>query len=179
MSAAPDRVAATLSMGSEFGAAFPWGSLAEPTSAYFRASLSERVAIIKHGVPATYVGTLSNGMGISKSRLCRITGIPRSSIYRKLRSNSRLNQRTSERIMWIAHLIGQFQRFAAQSGYSRGFDAASWLADWLDQGHPVLKDRTPADFFETAEGRSLISSLLAEESDPYETPAKVSASEEP
>lgn len=142
---------------------FPWDSLEASARLYYRASSAERHEIVKHGVPAVYVETLSRGMDSTVSAVCRLVGITRSTIYRKLRSNSRLGQNTGEQIMWVAHLIGQVERIVSESGDPCGFDAASWVAGWLDQAHPALGNRRPADYFGTAEGRDLISSLVAQQ----------------
>ena len=59
-------------------------------------------------------------------------------------------------------LVAQVQAMVAESGEPAGFDAAQWVAGWLHQGFPALDGKTPADFMHTAEGRQLVSQLLAQ-----------------
>ena len=40
------------------------------------------------------------------------------------------------------------------------FDAAGWLAAWLDEPVPALGGRRPGELLDTAEGRALVSRLL-------------------
>ena len=42
-----------------------------------------------------------------------------------------------------------------------GFDAAKWVAAWLDRPQPALGGKRPAELMDTADGRSIVSDLVA------------------
>ena len=48
-------------------------------------------------------------------------------------------------------------------GYGRpeGFDAAGWLAAWLEQPLAALAGRCPSSLMDTPEGQALVSGLLS------------------
>jgi len=132
-------------------------------TAIYRASKIQRVKIVKKGVPARYAGVLAAGMHISKDKLYSTVGLPRATVDRKVRANRRLNLDESERVIGIARLVGQAQSMVQESGGPPDFDGAKWLAEWLDRPLPALAGRRPAEFMDTAEGRALVSDLLAQQ----------------
>jgi len=132
-------------------------------SSLFRASRMQRVWIVKKGVPARYTGVLAAGMRMSKDKFYSTVGLPRATVDRKVRANKRLNLDESERVVGIARLVGQAQSLMQESGGPGDFDGAKWLAGWLDRPLPALAGRRPGDFMDTAEGRALVSDLLAQQ----------------
>ena len=46
------------------------------------------------------------------------------------------------------------------SGSHKNFDAAHWLSQWLEQPVPSMGNAKPADYMDTLEGQSLVSSLI-------------------
>jgi uncharacterized protein (DUF2384 family) len=42
-----------------------------------------------------------------------------------------------------------------------GFSAARWVAEWLQRPHPALGGRRPGELMDTADGRELLTDLLA------------------
>lgn len=54
------------------------------------------------------------------------------------------------------------QKIVAESGTPDGFDAARWTADWLEEPNPALGGRPPGEFMDTADGRALVSGLVAQ-----------------
>jgi putative toxin-antitoxin system antitoxin component (TIGR02293 family) len=123
----------------------------------YRASTLERVNIVKQGVPASYLLVLTTCMAIPKEKLYRTIGLIRATVDRKARERKVLNQDESERVVGIARLVGQAQSLVQESG------GAKWLAAWLDRPLPALDGRRPAEFMDTAEGRALVSDLLAQQ----------------
>jgi uncharacterized protein (DUF2384 family) len=63
--------------------------------------------------------------------------------------------------MALMVLLGQVEPMVADSGLASDFDVAAWTAKWLDSPQPALGGRRPADLMDTADGRSLVSDLLA------------------
>jgi putative toxin-antitoxin system antitoxin component (TIGR02293 family) len=129
----------------------------------YRASTVERVNIVKQGVPASYLVVLTTRMAIPKEKLYRTIGLIRATVDRKARERKVLNQDESERVVGIARLVGQAQSLVQESGGPENFDGAKWLAAWLDRPLPALDGRRPGEFMDTAEGRSLVSDLLAQQ----------------
>ena len=66
-----------------------------------------------------------------------------------------------ERALGLARLIGQVTHVVQESGNPEGFDAATWTADWLEQPNPALGGKAPGQYMDTADGRELVSSLIA------------------
>ena len=135
----------------------------DAAAALYRATHVQRVKLVKKGVPARYTGVLAAGMRMSKDKLYRTVGLSRATVDRKVRVNKRLNPDESERVMGIARLVGQAQSLVQESGGPADFDAARWLAEWLDSPLPALGGRRPGEFMDTAEGRALVSDLLAQQ----------------
>lgn len=135
----------------------------ESAAQLYRASQMQRVKIVKKGVPARYTGVLAAGMRISKDKFYSTVGLSRATVDRKVRVNKRLNLDESERVMGIARLVGQAQSLVQESGGPPDFDPARWLADWLDRPLPALGGQRPAELMDTAEGRALVSDLLAQQ----------------
>ncbi|WP_319002380.1 MbcA/ParS/Xre antitoxin family protein [Burkholderia arboris] len=61
----------------------------------------------------------------------------------------------------VEMLTAQVQRMVEESGNPDGFDAASWLNDWLHTSLPALGGDCPVDHLHTPEGVELISRMLA------------------
>ncbi len=140
---------------------FDWTSAQIAASALFRATPLERIDLVRRGVPARFVPTLSAAMSQSKERIYAASGLPRATIDRKIRASQRLNPDESERIIGLARLIGQAHQMVAESGDLAGFDAARWVGEWLSARVAALGGRTPGEFLDTAEGRELVSHFLA------------------
>jgi putative toxin-antitoxin system antitoxin component (TIGR02293 family) len=122
----------------------------------------ERLALVRDGVPAELLGDLAAAMGIAKDKLYAILGVPRATMERKARAGQRLNPDESERIVGLLRLIGQADRIVRESGNPEGFDAARWVAAWLDTPVPALGGQRPATLMDTVDGRELVSGIVAQ-----------------
>ena len=123
--------------------------------------LAERIGMVKAGLPARLLVTLANDMQVPRERLYGWLGIARTTANRKVRDDEVLSQDESERALGLTSLVGQVQRIVAESGRPEGFDAARWTADWLEEPNDALGGRTPGEFMDTADGRALVSGLVA------------------
>jgi putative toxin-antitoxin system antitoxin component (TIGR02293 family) len=121
-----------------------------------------RIELVRRGVPAETVHIIADAMGIAKDRLYKTLGVSRATVERKIRAKERLGQDQGERVMGIARLVGQVDQMVSESGTAEGFDAARWLADWLERPLPALGGRAPGALLDTAEGRDLVSGLLGQ-----------------
>lgn len=130
-------------------------------SGVYRLGPLARIEIIKKGVPAGEVAKIARTIGRPKERLFRVLGLPRATVDRRARSRQRLSVEQGERVLGFSKLVGQVQVMVEQSGDPTGFDAARWVADWLDRPAPALGGRCPAEYLDTVEGQELVSSLIA------------------
>ncbi len=132
-----------------------------PLAALYPFDAIERVELVKAGVPAGLLVLISEDMAISKDKLYATIGLVRATVNRKLREQQVLSQDESERVLGIARLVGQVSAMVKESGNPEGFDAARWVAAWLDRPQPALGGKRPAELMDTADGRSIVSDLVA------------------
>lgn len=148
------------------------GALAEPltgarqgavaaASQLVRFDPQARIAMIRQGIPASMISSLSSRMGMSKETLLSSLGLSRATISRKEKDASVLSRDESERVLGVETLIGVVQTMVDQSGVAGGFDAARWLCGWLTTPLPALAGATPASYMDTFEGQKLVADLLA------------------
>ena len=121
----------------------------------------ERVSLVRAGIPSALLVRLSERMAISKEQLYATIGVPRATANRKLREHKPLSPQESERLLGVARLVGQVEAMVRDSGNPERFDAARWVAGWLQTPQAALGGQRPADLMDTAEGRELVSDLLA------------------
>jgi putative toxin-antitoxin system antitoxin component (TIGR02293 family) len=149
--------------GRENAVHLQWDSLERSARTYFRASPFERIWIIKNRVPAKYVLTLTIGMKMPKETLYGSLNLARATIDRKVVKKELLNQDESERVLAVAKLVGQAENIVQESGVEEGFKAAQWVAAWLQRPHPALGGKRPGELMDTADGRGLVTDLLAQQ----------------
>ena len=94
--------------------------------------------MIKKCVPARFVKILTNSMKMSNETLYETLNLARATIERKVLKKELLNQDESERVLAITRLVGQADNIVRESGTAEGFNAAEWLAAWLQRPHPAL-----------------------------------------
>lgn len=133
----------------------------QPLASFYPYDAIDRIEMVKEGVPAGLLVLISEDMAISKDKLYATIGLARATVNRKLREQQVLNQDESERVLGIARLVGQVFTVVKESGNSDGFDAARWVAAWLDRPLQALGGRHPAEFMDTADGRGIVSDLIA------------------
>lgn len=127
----------------------------------YSAQPTERIKLIRDGVPANFVVIISKSMGITKESLFNTLRLPRATIDRKVSNNQVLPPEQGERVIGMAKLVGQVQVMVEQSGYPAGFDAAKWVARWMEEPSPALGGEKPATYMDTIEGQKLVSNLIA------------------
>jgi putative toxin-antitoxin system antitoxin component (TIGR02293 family) len=127
----------------------------------FRADPMERVRWVKSGMPARFVEEMARDMSVSKEALAGTLGLARATIDRKARQDKPLSSDESSRVLGLARLVGQVQAMVEESGDPAGFNAGEWVARWLDRPLPALDGRRPAELMDTAEGQSLVSTIVA------------------
>jgi putative toxin-antitoxin system antitoxin component (TIGR02293 family) len=126
----------------------------------FSMHAAERVEVAKRGVPAVSISHLAKATGEPKEHVIALLGLSRATVDRKARANQALSVVESERVMGLAKLVGQAQAMVNESGDPVGFDAAKWVAGWLERPMPALDGRTPGEYMDTAEGQQIVAGLL-------------------
>lgn len=125
----------------------------------------DRAALVKQGAPASLLTDLAEALAMSKERLYLTLGVARATADRKVRGDARLDPDATERALGLARLVGQVEQILAESGDPEAapdFDAARWVADFLARPHPALGGRRPGDLMDTADGRAVVSDLVAQ-----------------
>ncbi|MGB3291274.1 MAG: antitoxin Xre-like helix-turn-helix domain-containing protein [Burkholderiaceae bacterium] len=152
----------------ELGAALTISEILEPLhanlarfKAVYLMDPVERIDLIKEGIEPQVFTTIAKSMRRSKESFSRLMGMPATTVSRKLQKHEPFSIDDSERLVATAKLIGQVENMVQESGDPDGFDAAQWFNQWLDKPLHALNNRPPADFMTTAEGRDLLSQLLA------------------
>lgn len=129
-------------------------------AAMWAAGPLERVSWIKRGVPAQTVDLIARRMAVPKERLATTLGIARATIDRKVRENKPLSSDESSRVLGMGRLVGQVQAMVDEAGEAQAFNAAEWVAQWLERPLPALGGRRPAEFMDTPDGQQLVSDLI-------------------
>jgi putative toxin-antitoxin system antitoxin component (TIGR02293 family) len=132
-----------------------------PLSGFWKLDPLEAVRLVKRGVPAALLARVSRDMDRPIRYVVRTIGLAQSTASRKLDSNATLNVDESERVLGIAKLIGQAQTIVEESGEPKEFDAGKWVAKWIEAAQPALGGKRPDELMDTADGRRLVSELLA------------------
>ncbi len=128
----------------------------------YDASSVDRIGIVKSGLPARLLATLADDMHVTRELLYHWLGIARATANRKIKADEVLSQDESERALGIARLVGLVEKIVAESGDPANFDAARWTAGWLEEPNHALGGKPPGDFMDTADGRNLVSGLVAQ-----------------
>jgi putative toxin-antitoxin system antitoxin component (TIGR02293 family) len=127
----------------------------------YRTDPMERIRIVKLGIPAKAIEAMAERMAVPKEQLVATLGLTRATVDRKARESKPLSADDSARVLGMARLVGQVQEMVAESGDPTGFDAALWLARWLQRPLPAFGGQRPAEFMDTADGQSLVSTMVA------------------
>jgi uncharacterized protein (DUF2384 family) len=77
------------------------------------------------------------------------------------RDVSPLSSDDSECALGLARLVAQVESMVQESGDPTGFDAAQWIAQWLNEPMAALGGKQPAHLMDTAEGQAIVSNLVA------------------
>lgn len=138
---------------------------ASPASVYAKVYLAApvlRVELIRKGVSVVTLHQTIKEMGLTNEQTFQMLKLPRSTIGKKMAAKKTLTTEQSERFIGLQRLIGQVELMVQQSGAPTGFDAAKWVAQWLEQPSAALGGKRPADFMDTVQGQVIVSDLLAQ-----------------
>lgn len=122
----------------------------------------ERIVRLREGLPAAYLVALADDMGWTKEHAIKVLNLSRSTLNSKLRAGRPLDTADSERLLALMDMIEQVRRMVERSGDPTGFDAARWLAVWIDAPNAALGGLPPSDYLDTHEGAQVVRRLLAQ-----------------
>ena len=109
----------------------------------YQADPMERINIVKRGMSARSIEVLATRMAVSKDRIVATLGLARATVDRRVRDNKPLSADDSARVLGMARLVGQVQQMVDESGDPEGFDAAAWVAQWLEKPLPATPSSLP------------------------------------
>lgn len=128
----------------------------------FRASPTDRIRLIKGGVPATKAKRMISDLHLDQRIMLSALNLSTATINRKASRDEALSLDEGERVIGVARLIGQLQDMVEESGDPDGFNAPEWLAAWLREPLPALGQARPIDLLDTMEGQRMVSTALAQ-----------------
>ena len=136
-------------------------------SQVYQSEPSARVALIRTGVPAQDAKRLLERLNVSQGPILKSLNLSTATLNRKAGKAENLSPEDSERIVGMSKLIGQVEVMikesgVAQSGVLDDFDAAHWVANWLQTPVAALGGSRPVDYMDTMEGQGMVSTLLAQ-----------------
>lgn len=131
-------------------------------STVFLQSRAERFELIEFGVPEEVLINVAQDMGREKDEISKLLQVPITSRNRKNSARRKLYRDEAGRVLGLLRLIGQVEVMVKQSGVFGDFDAAKWVAVWIETPVPALGGRRPADYLHLQEGQELLSALLAQ-----------------
>lgn len=119
-----------------------------------------RVKKVKRGIPSGAVSQMATDMGVPQKRVQDVLRLASSSMTRRKRTDQPLSVDESERVLRLQSLIGLAQKLVMQFGDPEGFNAAKWVADWMDQPLPALGGERPSVYLDTDAGARLVEDTL-------------------
>jgi uncharacterized protein (DUF2384 family) len=129
----------------------------------YQATPVDRISLIREGVKAADLKIFVSSLDIQQERVFTMLDIATATVNRKASRNEALSREDSEKVVGMAKLIGQVETMLEESGdpeLMRDFDAAKWLAHWMEEPIPALGGASPAAYMDTIEGQEMISKLL-------------------
>jgi putative toxin-antitoxin system antitoxin component (TIGR02293 family) len=127
----------------------------------FDLSAPDQIAIIRDGISPDALKTMIQVMELSQEKVFAYLALSAATINRKIKREERLSPDESARVLGLASLIGQVQAMVERSGDPEGFDAAKWVAEWIERPLPALGGEKPAAYLDTTTGQQMVADLLA------------------
>ena len=127
----------------------------------FDLSSPEQIAIIRDGISPDALKTMIQAMELSQEKVFAYLALSAATINRKIKREERLSPDESARVLGLASLIGQVQAMVERSGDPAGFDAAKWVAEWIERPLPALGGEKPAAYLDTTTGQQMVADLVA------------------
>lgn len=132
-------------------------------SQIYRSGDLERIRLVRAGIPAKAVRALSTSLDVPNEVVYDLLGVSRATATRLVRSGRNFGPGASERAIFIAGLVKAVEEMLPEGqAAAPSFDAAKWVAQWLEQPQPALDGERPAAFMDTADGRAIVRNLLGQ-----------------
>ena len=122
----------------------------------------QMVEIERQGVMGTFIKDLSVRMGVPTSRIFTILGVPKATAEKKAAAGEWVRGSGGQAAVGMVKLLGIAQAMVANSTApeAKGFDAAKWLGQWIEQPQGALGGHKPADLIDTPSGVEVVARLL-------------------
>lgn len=126
------------------------------------ASLAERVAIEREGVPFQVVQGLIDGIGVSSVDFQRYVRMPKATFSKKMKEKALFSGTPGQSVVGLLELINKVEDMllAEQGDALTGFDVEKWVGQWIQRPQPALGGMAPADLLDTPSGRESVMRVL-------------------
>ena len=122
----------------------------------------QRIELLKNGLSAQDAVRILSQLKLPERAAFKAINLSPVRLARWARLDEHLALPEAERVLGMAKLIGQVQQMVEESGSPDGFDASTWIADWLVDPLPALAGARPIEFLDTMEGQALVAQLLSQ-----------------
>lgn len=116
----------------------------------------------RRGVPGRLLKDLAAGIGVANTRLFRMIGVRKATAEKKIASNALLKGAGGTATLGLVKLLYLAQRIVDDStaAEAKGFDAARWLGEWIEQPQPALGGEKPGELLDTPTGMEIVANIL-------------------
>ena len=102
----------------------------------------EYIALIRHGIPASFVVKLAGLLNLEPKRLSSILRFPFRLVERKVESDALLSASHSEIVLGIVRMIGNIQS-KADDAEMTDFNAAEYFSKWMCTENHDFSEKYP------------------------------------
>ena len=122
----------------------------------------QSVKLEQIGVAGFFVKDLSERMGVPKTRMFKIIGMPKATAEKKAAAGTQVAGSAGHALIAMAKLLGIAQEILSIStaDTANGFDTAKWLGRWIEGSQPALGGRSPAELLNSPTGFTVVARLL-------------------
>jgi hypothetical protein len=108
----------------------------------------------------TSIVHISEILGISLQMVLNYLKFPERQIIRKIEREDLLTLEESKLLLGICSIVKEVEVIVSLPMHLPFFNAGRWLGDWMQEAVPALGDALPNTYLSTAEGQTIVKSLL-------------------
>jgi putative toxin-antitoxin system antitoxin component (TIGR02293 family) len=118
---------------------------------------------VELGVPTRLVDMIAPATYDTPSRVMDMVGVAATTFKRKDEAKEALPEAAGQRVMGLLRVMATLRRALDESGDPEqlaGFDLEAWLAQWLKEPLPELKNKTPAEMLRNPDGQRALAQII-------------------
>lgn len=108
------------------------------------------VSVVRRGISATAVETLTKNLGISQAEFAAAVGIPERTLARRKREGT-LSSEESAKLVRVARVVQRAEEV---------FENLDAAVNWLKSANPALSGQTPLSLVDTEIGAEFVADTL-------------------